>query len=796
MEPMKQLPEDSGPATSLPVYLTRFVGREEEVATLTSLLQDKRLLTLVGAGGIGKTRLALEVASKLSAFFADGVYLIELAPLSDPQLVPQEIASTLNMRTDRDMSLIALLKSELAQRHVLLLLDNCEHVIDECATLVEALLQTCPNLHILGTSREPLRVAGETTWRVTALSSPDPEQRLAVEKLMRYEAIQLFCERAMESNPRFQLTPQNATTVACICARLDGLPLALELAAALLPMYSVDQLAARMDERFKLLRYGKRTVEARHHSLEAALDWSFALLTPREQALFPRLAVFAGSWDIEAMECICASDNFEPPLIAETLVYLVNKSLIVAEEQEGAEKDTAEIRYRLLHTMRQYGLEKLRQDGDFEQVLEQHYAWYLSLAEEANAHIYGGEQAKWLQRLEMETANMRAALSRARADRRLDAAVRLADALRRFWITHNYFSEGRYWFDALLAADDEHVDRHPALSLPPELRARALFGAAEFARYQSAYDRTCTLLTEEIALLEKLEDRPGQAEAQVYLGLAMGLQGKYDQGMALCQAGLSFYRSVGDQQGIATTLATLAFITLAQGEAQEAMALSEEACQLLRETANHIHLLYALFTLAQAALFLKAIKQARAACREAIELARTQQQSYGIAASLGLIGGIAGIEGQYAQAARLFGAAQALQERVQAPHPPAGRALLERMVLSIITTFGQEKFLLHFAEGKSSPLEDILSEAEAILETPPASRRVLSPATAAELIGLSPRELEVLVLVAEGLTDAQVARYLFLSTRTVSKHLQSIYARLGINSRSAATRFAFEHGLV
>jgi DNA-binding NarL/FixJ family response regulator len=226
------------------------------------------------------------------------------------------------------------------------------------------------------------------------------------------------------------------------------------------------------------------------------------------------------------------------------------------------------------------------------------------------------------------------------------------------------------------------------------------------------------------------------------------------------------------------------------------MALSEEACQLLRESGNHVHLLYALFTQAQAALFLKAIKEARDACRKALRLAQAQRQSYGIAASLGLIGGMAGIEERYAQAARLFGAAQALQERIQAPHPPAGRALLERMVLSIITSFGQENFLRHFAEGKSSSLEDILIEAEAILETPPASRTGGSPAAATEVAGLSPRELEVLVLVAKGLTDAQVARYLFLSTRTVSKHLQSIYARLGVNSRSAATRFAFEHGLV
>ncbi len=835
MEPIKQPPGDSAHSASLPVYLTRFVGREEEIARLTPLLLNKRLLTLVGAGGIGKTRLALQIATKLKASYPDGIYMIELAPLSDPRLVPQAIASVLNIRTDRDTSLISFLKSALAEQHILLLLDNCEHVVSECAALVEALLQGCPNLHILGTSREPLRVAGETTWRVMPLSSPDPDQHLAVEKLAHYEAVQLFCGRAVESNPHFLLTPQNAAAVARICARLDGLPLALELAAALLPMFSVDQLAARLDERFVLLRHGKRTAEARHHSLQAALDWSFALLTANEQALFPRLAVFAGSWDADAMEHVCAASGLESSVIVETLVYLVNKSLIVAEEQEEVEKDTVEVRYRLLDTMQQYALEKLQQDGGFHQAAEQHYAWYLRLAEEANEHVSGSEQTKWLQRLEMETANLRVALTRALAAGRLDAAIRLADMLRRFWITHNHFSEGRYWFESLLAAENEEQ------RISPSLRARALFGAAEFARYSGATDRACSLLTEQLALLEALDDKSGIAEAQVYLGLTLGLQGNYEQGAELCQSGLAFYRSVGQQPGIASTLTTLAFLTLAQGHYRQALALSEEACQLLREADNHVHLLYALFTLAQAALFLKATGPARTACREALHLARAQQQSYGIAASLGLIGGIAGMEGQYSQAARLFGAAQALQDRVQAPHPPAGRALLERMVFNIITAFGKENFLLHFSAGQSSPLEHILLEAEAILgrdqsgpyaasdrraspsasigspsfvgkprsrrDTPTLGRDQSGPyatpqsgqgmkSAAVALAGLSPRELEVLVLVAKGLTDAQVAEYLFLSTRTVSKHLQSIYARLSINSRSAATRFAFENGLI
>jgi DNA-binding CsgD family transcriptional regulator len=369
-------------------------------------------------------------------------------------------------------------------------------------------------------------------------------------------------------------------------------------------------------------------------------------------------------------------------------------------------------------------------------------------------------------------------------------AARLADALRRFWITHNYFGEGRYWFDTLLTAARNEQ------RLSPPLRARVLFGAAEFARYQGACERACTLLEEQIALLETLDDRLGIAEAQAYLGLTLGLQGEFEQGISLCQTSLSFYRSAGHDKGSATALTTLAFLTLAQGHYQQAMRLSEEACQLLRKTDNHVHLLYALFTLAQAALLLGAKEQARAACREALDLARAQEQTYGIAASLGLIGGLAGMEGKLAVAARLFGAAQALQDRVQAPHPPAGRALLERTVRSIIAASGKEQFLLNFSAGQTSSLEQILLEAEEVLQTASTSPASSSPAVASALAILSPREREILALVATGLTDAQVAGYLDLSTRTVSKHLQSIYTKLDINSRSAATRFAFEHGLV
>ena len=615
----------------------------------------------------------------------------------------------------------------------------------------------------------------------------------SVEQLAHYEAVQLFCERATEHNPRFRLAPHNASAIARICSQLDGLPLALELTAALLPMLSVDQLAARLDERLTLLKHGKRTAVARHQSLQATLDWSYALLTPAEQTLFGRLAVFAGDFDLDAVEQVCAPGNPASLAVFETLARLVNASLVIAEEQEGQEQDTVEVRYRLLDTMHQYALELLQQTGSWQQLCEQHYTWYLHLAKQANEHLHGAEQLAWLGRLERETANTRVALTRSLAAGNLDAAVQLADTLRRFWITHNHFSEGRYWFEALLTAEGDEQ------RLSPSLRGRVLFGAAEFARYQGAHDRAGALLEEQLALLETLDDALGHAEAQSYLGLVVGLQGDYDRAVQLCQISLAFYRERDHQRGITTALTTLAFVTLAQGQHLRAITLSEEVCQLLRDAGNQVHLLYALFTLAQAALLQGELEQARAACQEALHLAQAQGQTYGLAASLGLIGGLAGLGGHPAQAARLFGGAQALQERVQAPHPPAGRALQERMVLSIRAALGKEQFISHYSAGQVCTLEHLLREAEAVLQTAPALPATTSPASRSVspvLSGLSQREREILALVATGLTDTQVAQSLQLSPRTVGKHLQSIYTKLNIHSRSAATHVALEHGLV
>ncbi len=783
--------------TSLPLYLTTFVGRKQEQASLTSLLLDKPLLTLVGAGGMGKTRLALHLASEMTASFSDGVFLIELASLPEPGVLLQTVASTLlastiSTQANQDNTLLPLLISALQERCCLLIFDNCEHLLAACASLIETLLHACPRLHILATSREPLHIAEETVWRVTVLSSPQREQVPPLEQLAHYEAIQLFCQRAVEIHARFQLTERNAPAIIRICHQLDGIPLALELATARLSVLSIEQLADRLDESFALLKYGERTAISHQQTLQATFDWSYALLTPVEQNLFQRLAVFAGSWDREAIEHIIGPEITKPYDPSDVLTYLVNKSLVIAEEEEGAE----EIRYRLLKTIQQYALEKGKKAADWPQVCERYHAWYLYLTEEASTELHGPEQFVWLRRLDADMPNIRAVLTRSLAQGQIETVVRIADAVSRFWIIRNQFSEGRYWFETLLTTEQY------SKKLSPLLRARVLFGAAEFARYQGAHERTCALLEEEVALLQTLDDPARLAEAQVYLGTALGMRGEHERAQELCQAGLDFYRANNQVGGITRTLLALSLSALSQGKYLRAIALSEEGCALLREAGDYSYLLYALFTLAQATILQGNLEQARSACQEALHLSQRLKQTFGLAASLGLIASVSRLQGEMAQAARLFGAAQVLQERIQAPLPPSGRALQERMVFLVRNALGKEQFDLHYSEGQKSPLEEIVAEAEAVLQAPstlpvadaPGPRS--APSDASPLTILSQRERETLALVARGLTDAQVAEHLLISRYTVSSHLQSIYTKLHINSRGAATRLALENGLI
>ncbi|HEY8744448.1 MAG TPA: adenylate/guanylate cyclase domain-containing protein, partial [Chloroflexota bacterium] len=408
---------------NLPLQLTSFIGRERELGELTRRLQTARLLTLTGSGGAGKTRLALQVAAELVPRYPDGVWLAELAPLADPALVRRTVAAAVGVREAPGQAILDTLLAALREKRLLLVLDNCEHVLDACARLADALLRGCPGVQLLAASREALGVAGEVSWRVPSLAVPSLEQRVAHEQVAEYDAVQLFVERAQAALPSFSITAQNAMALAQVCARLDGIPLALELAAARVKGLTVDQLADRLHDRFRLLTGGSRAALPRQQTLRAAIDWSYDLLDEAEQRLFRRLAVFAGGWTVEAAEAVCAGDGLAHEDVLDILLRLVDKSLALAEER----------RYRLLETVRQYGRDRLAASGEAGAVYARHAAFYLALAEELEPQFMLGGPTIGRDGLVAEIDNQRAALNWYADSDDVEAVLRLAGALLWYW---------------------------------------------------------------------------------------------------------------------------------------------------------------------------------------------------------------------------------------------------------------------------------------------------------------------------------------------------------------------------
>ena len=414
------------PSDNLPLQLSSFVGREREIAEVKGLFAERRLMSLIGPGGCGKTRLALAVAHEMVEGFEDGVWWVELASLSDPKLVAGAVASALGVREVADRPSTEVLLEHLEPRKTLLVLDNCEHLIEGCAVLADTLLRSCPGLEILATSREPLRIAGESSWPVPSLSLPDSQQQPPASELARYEAIRLFVERAGAADAGFSLTDQNASAVARLCRKLDGIPLAIELAAARVRALTVEQISERLEDPLSLLTTGSRTAAPRHQTLRATLQWSYELLDERERALFDRLSVFAGGWDLEAAEAIGAGGPIQAGLVLNLLSQLVDKSLVVVEPSPV---DAGALRYGMLEPVRQYALERLMESGEAEETRRRHAAFFVALAEEARPKLRAAPQVEWLERLEKENSNLRGALSWALSADDIRTAARLSWAL-------------------------------------------------------------------------------------------------------------------------------------------------------------------------------------------------------------------------------------------------------------------------------------------------------------------------------------------------------------------------------
>ena len=693
-------PPASGPTSlaagdqrhNLPIALTSFIGRARERGEVTRLLTTTRLLTLTGAGGCGKTRLALAVALAVVPAYPDGVWLVELAALADAALLPQAVAAALVVREEPQRALTATLVDALGSRTLLLVLDNCEHLLDSCVYLAEMLLNACPHLRILATSRETLGVAGETTWLVPSLALPAAQYLPPLEELAQSEAVQLFVERAASALPTFTLTEANATAVAQVCQRLDGIPLAIELAAARVKVLAVEQLAARLDDSLRLLQGGTRTALPRQQTLRATFDWSYALLSEPERTLFRRLAVFAGGWTLEAAEAICACADIAAAGILDLLAHLVDKSLVIVDvPSSGA------ARYRLLGLVQQYALEQLREANEAEAIQRQHAQFFLTLAEAAEPQLHGAAQVAWLKRLDTEHDNLRAALLWCLECGAAELALRLSGVLVPFWTVHSYLSEGRKWLETVLAQssgvptsayakalngvgvlagfqEDYAAARTrfqeslviSQASADQRNGAYACFGLGHAAYFQGDYAQATILLQESMALFQDLQDTWGVAASLYNLGRVAHRQGNDERASALLEESLSISQAVGDLWLVANVYYSLGRVALDQGNYPGARMHFEHSLRLRRELGDRQGIAYALFGLGRVTLRQGDPVLARTLQEQRLAVERELNNKPGIAESLSDLGDVVLAQGKHQEATALF--AESLELRRELGH--------------------------------------------------------------------------------------------------------------------------------
>src|SRR5207244_3598104 len=571
---------------NLPLQVTSFVGRERELAEVKKLLANSRLLTLLGVGGIGKTRLSLQVAADLMDDYPDGVWFVELAPLTDALLVPQAVASVLGVKEEAGRPVVEALIKYVKSRRQLLILDNCEHLLDACAELVKQLLQAGPSLRILASSREHLRVAGESTYPVPALAAPDPYEKFIHTTLTQYEAARLFIDRALAARPAFEISQQNAIAVAEGCHRLDGIPLAIELAAARVRALPVGTIASRLSDRLRLLAGGDRTALPRQQTLRALIDWSFDLLGEQERTLFRRLAVFAGGFTLEAAEAVSAVGDLANSDVLDVLTHLVEKSLVVMEGESG--------RYRLLETVRQYAQERLSESGEEDEVRTQHLQFHVALVESAMPELVGPEQGAWLSRLDLERENILSA--HAWCDRAYGGAetgLRLVYAVKLYWISRGLLGlRYRVTVEALSRAAHE----------PSSARCRALFGAGQLACFMGRYAEARRYLEESLTIARDIGDRRRIAAVLQPLGVASLAQGDPATARGYAAEALEMARELGNKRELATALNVLAAIHRVEGRLDVAEPLYENVVALARELGDRESIAIGLLNLAMASI--------------------------------------------------------------------------------------------------------------------------------------------------------------------------------------------------
>ena len=629
------------PLHNLPLQMTSFVGREKEIAALIDLLKTHRLVTLTGSGGTGKTRLSLQVAEEVHKNYPNGAWLVELAPLVDPALVPSTVAATLGLPETPGKSIIDSLVDFLHQKYLLLILDNCEHLVEACSRLAAVILHQCPQVQILASSREALGVAGEVPYSVPSLSLPERNQITGPGELINFEAVRLFVERAALALPGFELTPDNALSLAQICRRLDGIPLAIELAAARVKMLRVSQIADRLDDRFRLLTGGSRTALPRQQTLRALIDWSWDLLTEPERDFLKQLAVFTNGWTLEAAEQVCAGEGIESDKILDLLAQLVNKSLVLVEREQGTET-----RYSLLETIRQYAREKLLETGNGPVSRDKHLLYFLGLADQTEIELHRRDQKRWLAQLETEHDNLRTALEWA-IETRPEAAIRLCFGLAEFWDIRGYLNEGRKWVTSVLQAAEE---------LPPTLAyIEVLYGAAMLSARQGDVEQFQAFTEKGLEISQQIEYQRGIAKGFHGLGLIQEyFLGKTEQADVFYADSLRIWREVGDKHGIGQALGPQAGGALRQQNYAEAERLFNESLSLFRQLGDHREIAGALGNLAEVALAQANHSRAEALASESLAIYRELEDKHGIATTLRTLGQTASLQPGTTSLAALF----------------------------------------------------------------------------------------------------------------------------------------------
>lgn len=811
---------------NLPAMLSSFIGRKRELAEVRQLLRTERLVTLTGAGGSGKTRLALQAAGDVLSGFEDGVWLVELASLADPALVPQVVASALEVREQAGRSLAETLIEHLRSRQVLLVMDNCEHLIQACAELAQSLLQTCPSLTVLATSREPLGLTGEVLRIVPPLSLPDrppvlsaPGEAAAAEAAS--EAVQLFLTRGRAAAPRFELTNENAAAVAEICLRLDGMPLAIELAAARLRALSVQQVADLMVDRFQLLTGGSRTAPARQRTLEATLDWSYALLSEVEGAVLQRLSIFAGGCTLEAAQAVCAAGDLGAAQVVDILSHLVEKSLVVPEEAGG------EVRYRLLETIREYAFKKLANSGGMEAARNRHLEYFAQWAEDHDHLFLGPELVAGMKMFAREQDNVRAALDWSlRSPGAAQAGVRLGAANCYFWRVEGFHTEARMRLAALLA--------HRGAQAPTLARARALIHAGLHAFYQSDYP-ACREVAEEGLELSRTLGAAGRrsvGDALELLAEVASETGEYPKAFKLFEESLVVYQELGDLVGMCDTLKMLGWLSMRSGKLEEAQGWLERGLTVCRQSGELRHIASALSGVGELAIRTRRLEEAKRALEESLKISRATGEKWSIAINLGSQGWIALLQQDYGrmveafresltirmdtgdrggiawcleklgeaaalqsklrEAASTFGAAAALRAPTNSAMDAADRPGYDRLLAELRTKLGEAAFEEAWNDGQGMPLQQAVGLALSAAEPTDAGTKRLERE---RLGGLTSREIKVASLIAQGKSNKEIAEAMTVGVKTVETYVTRILGKLGLGSRVQIATWAVEKQL-